>query len=468
MEPKEYLEMFFATRKNPVTDKNRQAFEHFCNEEKNIDAVIQILSQQETLMKQWEIKTRIDKIINQYVLIPNGSVNKPYQATLDFEQLNWQEIIAYEIEGLEDIGLVFDVEHKVISGTPSASGDFKISFMFRISGEEEKEDWNLKTIPLIINPDPKSLWKDNPSDKEDKFWKPDNVAVVTPLVSKQIVVASKRGRSHANVGSFRDDDFAFKHFVAANWSVVAVSDGAGSAKYSREGARIACESVIDYFSDKEVQNRLEIMDTLLEHISQDADYDIQKEISQFIYSELGNAAKHAHHQLEHAATVSGATLSDFHATLIFVLIKKYEFGYGILSFGVGDCPIGLLHERVSAITMMNTLDVGEFGGGTRFITMPEIFQNENFSSRFAFKLVKDFDYLMLMTDGIYDPKFEVEANLLKIEKWQSFLEDLNGKNADGKAVILKQDNEKIADQLSDWMDFWSPGNHDDRTLAIIF
>jgi hypothetical protein len=135
---------------------------------------------------------------------------------------------------------------------------------------------------------------------------------------------------------------------------------------------------------------------------------------------------------------------------------------------VGDCPIGLLHEKVSAITMMNTLDVGEFGGGTRFITMPEIFQNENFSSRFAFKLVKDFDYLMLMTDGIYDPKFEVEANLLKIEKWQSFLEDLNGKNADGKAVTLKQDNEKIADQLSDWMDFWSPGNHDDRTLAIIF
>lgn len=468
MKPKEYLEMFFATRKNPVTDKNRQAFESFCNEEKNIDAVIQILSQQETLMKQWEIKTRIDKIINQHVLIPNGSVNKPYKVTLDFEQLNWQEIIAYEIEGLEDIGLTYNTEHKTISGTPSASGDFKISFKFRISGEEEKEDWNLKIIPLIINPDPKSLWQSKPSDKEDKFWKPDNVAEVAPLGSKHIVVASKRGRSHANVGSFRDDDFAFKHFEDSGWSVVAVSDGAGSAKYSREGARIACQGVLDYFAAKFAEGAFKVLDNLFQGISEDADPDIQKEISQFVYSELGNAAKYVHHQLEQVAAVSEAALSDFHATLIFVLIKKYEFGYGILSFGVGDCPIGLVHGKISAITMMNTLDVGEFGGGTRFITMPEIFQSENFSSRFAFKLVKDFDYLMLMTDGIYDPKFEVEANLSKIEKWQSFLEDINGKNADNKTVILKKDNEELANQLSDWMDFWSPGNHDDRTLAIVF
>ena len=468
MEPKDYLEKFFATRKNPVTDKNRQAFENFCNDGKNIDAVIQILSQQEMLMKQWEIKTRIDKIINQHVLVPNGSVNKPYQATLDFEKLNWQEIIAYEIEGLEDIGLVYDVDPKTISGIPSVSGDFKISFKFRISGEEEKEDWNLKTIPLIINPDPKSLWKSNTSDKEDKFWKPDNVAVIADLGDKKIVVASRRGRSHANVGSFRDDDFAFKHFDDSGWSVIAVSDGAGSAKYSREGARVACQSVLDYFAAKLTEGTFNVLDNLFQGISQDADPDIQKEISQFVYSELGNGAKHVHHQLEQVAQAAEATLSDFHATLIFVLIKKYEFGYGILSFGVGDCPIGLLHEKVSAITMMNTLDVGEFGGGTRFITMPEIFLNENFSTRFAFKLVKDFDYLMLMTDGIYDPKFEVEDNLLKIEKWQSFLEDLNGKNADGKAVILKKDNQELANQLSDWMDFWSPGNHDDRTLAIVF
>jgi len=125
-----------------------------------------------------------------------------------------------------------------------------------------------------------------------------------------------------------------------------------------------------------------------------------------------------------------------------------------------------MHE--GTVTLMNTLDVGTFGGGTRFITMPEIFQSDTFAGRINFKLVPGFDYLFLMTDGIYDPKFEVEANLQKAEKWQALLEDLGGKNAEGAGVELRADNEAIGRELLSWMDFWSPGNYDDRTLAIVF
>jgi hypothetical protein len=56
--------------------------------------------------------------------------------------------------------------------------------------------------------DPKSLWKNIESDKST-FWK-DNVAVQVISWTKKIVVASKRGRSHMNVGSFRDDVFCFQ------------------------------------------------------------------------------------------------------------------------------------------------------------------------------------------------------------------------------------------------------------------
>jgi hypothetical protein len=73
-----------------------------------------------------------------------------------------------------------------------------------------------------------------------------------------------------------------------------------------------------------------------------------------------------------------------------------------------------------------------------------------------------------MTDGIYDPKFVVEANLEKVEKWKEFADDLNGDNEMCIKVNLDPANKDIEKQLSDWMDFWSPGNHDDRTLAIIF
>ena len=86
----------------------------------------------------------------------------------------------------------------------------------------------------------------------------------------------------------------------------------------------------------------------------------------------------------------------------------------------------------------------------------------------SFKFIEDFSYLFLMTDGIYDPKFVVEANLDKIEKWQEFLADLQGNNDEKVFVDFNPANSEIASQLSAWMDFWSPGNHDDRTLAIVY
>ena len=85
-----------------------------------------------------------------------------------------------------------------------------------------------------------------------------------------------------------------------------------------------------------------------------------------------------------------------------------------------------------------------------------------------FKLLDDFSYLIMMTDGIYDPKFVVEINLEKIEKWKGFIDDLQGKNDDGVKVEFNASNPEIAKQLSAWMDFWSAGNHDDRTLAVVF
>jgi hypothetical protein len=194
----------------------------------------------------------------------------------------------------------------------------------------------------------------------------------------------------------------------------------------------------------------------------------EKELNKFVYNNLGKAAFTAHKKLEAFAKEAGVTLKDLSATLIFTLWKKYETGYAFLSFGVGDCPIAILNKEVTEVTLMNWIDVGEFGGGTRFITMPEIFTAEKFATRFGFKWMPDFSYLFLMSDGIYDPKFVVEAALPKIEKWQEFLADLDGNNEAGIKVALRADNPEIEQQFSRWMDFWSPGNHDDRTLAIIF
>ncbi len=412
-------------------------------------------------------KERLAAISAQMIAIPNGTVGKPYVATLDFKKWGWDDIDFIAVNGLQGPGLALVMADNKIVGIPVNSGEFKLAIQLRFAGEEETEVHE-KNISITINPDPKTLWKNKPSNPKDKYWKADDVAISAKLGGRQLVVASKRGRSHANVGSFRDDDFAFKYLESTGWSVVTVADGAGSARQSRKGSEVATRAVIDYFQqDFTADISAEFDETLLVVHNGGGD-EAQKKLSQFISGHLAKAAWSVHQVLAKLAKEEACELKEFHTTLIFTLFKQYSFGYAFLTFGVGDCPIALIDKNGTSVTLLNWLDVGEYGGGTRFITMPEIFTSDKFYTRFKFKLVEDFSYLMMMTDGIYDPKFVVEANLEKPELWQAFIADLKGENEDGAGVDFSKDNKDIAEQLSKWMDFWSPGNHDDRTLAIVF
>lgn len=438
----------------------------FCTDPLVVESVNNVLNTQTMLTEKWKIRSRIEDVLQKNIVVPNGVVGKAYEAKFDFLKLELNDLVFTEFEGLSELGLEYDNTAEVISGIPEQAGDFKITLKFRVNGESEHSILNEKKIALIINPDPKSLWKNLPSDANDPFWKKDNVQEFAAIGNgKYLVVASKRGRSHANVGSFRDDDYAYKYLEQTGWSVVVVSDGAGSAKLSRKGAQLVCTAVVDFFMQSLSVEQNEKFHELYQNYPQSEE--LTRKFNLFIYQLLWGAASHAHQALVNFAQQQTCELRDLHATLAFALFKKIEDKYLVLTFGVGDSPIALLPSN-NEVILMNPLDVGEYGGGTRFISMPEIIASDKFSSRLKVKIVPDFAYLMLFSDGIYDPKFEVEANLEKMESWQRFLADLNGENADQIAVNLAPGNPAIADQLSNWMDFWSVGNHDDRTLAIVF
>lgn len=465
---KNLLIQLLAEKGFVLTEKKEALLADFLQQEENQLFLQQILDNQHALIMNWNIKNKIDDILRQQVVLPNGMVGTPYKAVFDVKKLNWQGLVHYTIESLDDTALVYNEMEGIIEGTPTISGDSKFKIKFKLAEEAEDIPYNEKIISIIINPNPKSLWKDIASDRKAPFWKEDNVTSFDKLGEKHLLVASKRGRSHANAGTFREDDFAYKFIEKTGWSIVAVSDGAGSASLSRQGSNLACNSVIDYFVSEFTEEISQELDGILAEYQLDNKGDAQKKLNAFIFSQIPKAALYVHKNLEMFSKEYACKLKDLNATLIFTLFKKYEFGYAILSFGVGDCPIALMNKEQSEIKLMNWLDVGEFGGGTRFITMPEIFSSDKFYTRFGFKLVEDFSYLFLMTDGIYDPKFVVEANLDKVEKWQEFLRDLGGENPENAKVDFNPENTEIEAQIATWMDFWSPGNHDDRTLAIVF
>jgi serine/threonine protein phosphatase PrpC len=482
-EVKLYIQTLFNAKGVNIPSSRQVMFDEFVKTTECEEAVNSIKEKQNQIMDKWKIKNRIADILSQQIVIPNATYGKPYEAKIDFQKLNLGDLIYERFEGLDEIGLNFNKTNDTIEGTPNISGDIKFKLHFKIVGELEDTPANEKVISLVVNPDPKSLWKDIPSDKNDKFWKQDDISISSKLGDRTIVVSSKRGRSHKNVGSFRDDDFSFKYFEKTGWSVIAVSDGAGSYSLSRIGSQLACNSLIEYFENHSDLEKSKEFEAKIYEYSNTNNDKVLKELEVLAKQNLYKATVFVHNKIkEHSELTYKSNpelfnnpkaknyIDYYHSTLIFALFKKYNFGYVILTFGVGDCPIALMNKDQTETSLLNWLDVGEFGGGTRFITQADIFHSTNLpiATRFNFKIVPDFSYLFLMTDGIYDPKFIVEANLEKHEKWNEFIADLQGKNDDNVKVEFNYLNNEIAEQLSIWMDFWSQGNHDDRTLAVIF
>ncbi|MGD1320030.1 PP2C family serine/threonine-protein phosphatase [Chryseobacterium sp. 2R14A] len=414
----------------------------------------QIIEAQKKIMHEAIIYKEREEFADAFFPIINANSKKKYEFVFPMEQ--FPNIRIKDVSGLDLAGLSF--EENAIKGIPSESDtyDLKIEF-FHVHDQENVE---FKKAQLFVNADPKDLWKNIPSDEEAPFHKADEVKFKGNFSDKKIVVASKRGRSHAHEGKFRDDDFAVDE-LSDSWNIVSVSDGAGSAQLARYGSELATQSINDYFKNKEVLAELNFhVDKIFNNEKNVSE--AKQEVIKILYQGVSNTFK----TLSEKAEEHFVSLKDFHSTLIFALLKKFDSGYIILSFGVGDCPINLINEDFSDVKLLNTMDVGEFGGGTRFITMNEIF-DDSISSRFRITLTKDFSKLVLMTDGIYDPKFITENKLEDIESWKVFFEDLNGKN-DDEAKVDFQNDETIDEQLLSWMDFWSKGNHDDRTLAVIY
>lgn len=408
-----------------------------------------------------------------YIQFPNGKVNQPYQILFDFTELNIGGVERFEFTGLEEIGLVFNLSTHMIEGTPVTAGDFKIGLCCYPVDWQEGDPVFEKKITLIINPDPRALWNNIPTAHDIPYYKPDSDCDYVTVKrskgflgignneNKDIVAASQRGRSHAHEGSARDDDFSISYNNQSNWYIAVVADGAGSVPYSRKGSEIACRTVSE-LSNTHLTKYNKDIDELIKDFHKDCSDSKRKKLGDALYNILGTAVFKAYKNIEQEATDSGNQIKDYATTLLTAVAKKYKFGWFVATFWVGDGGIGLYNKDTGFVKIMGDPDGGDFAGQTRFLTMGEIMQPAEIYKRLRFEIIEDFTALVLMTDGVTDPKFETDANLQKIEKWNSLWDDISS------SVELTDDNESAAPQLLKWLDFWSPGNHDDRTIAIIY
>ena len=405
---------------------------------------------------------------------PNGTAKKEYKN--DFN-LPLDKISNVRLDGAEDLGLELTVGEDglcTLFGVPAKAGDFILRLRYNtVEGESESE----LAIPIAFNPNPRDLWKNIPTDSGIPYYKEDSECAYLKVEAgadgepkKDIVAASQRGRSHAQEGRPRDDHFSLFHCDESDWYIIAVADGVGSAKYSREGSRIACETVTEHCKELLLDNP-DFETAIREYQADKNDTDKRSALTNWVQKIVLKGAKKAHDRINEVANrEEGLRPKDFATTLMFAICKKYEFGWYLASFWVGDGAMCVYDENTKSAKLLGTPDEGEYSGQTRFLTMPEIFRSPDVYSRLRMGIIPDFTALFLMSDGVSDPMFETDRNLNDYTKWKEFYDNLKtGFPADEiPGVDLSDDNEEAKDQLLKWLDFWSPGNHDDRTIAILY
>lgn len=394
--------------------------------------------------------------------LPNATVGKPYSYRL---QLDWSpypagRIASVEFDGLDDLGLSFDAQTWLIEGVPSKQGEFDLTIRFRVHENGGRLPEQGDRLTLLINPDPRSLWRTLEPDAALPYRKDHTDSRREEAAGVLLLGASRRGRSHAHQGTYRDDDFHFVSNAEDGWFVVIVADGAGSAKFSRKGSDLMCRASTSHLEANFDQYFGAEFDSAVQAYHQDGEG--EGNVRTLLYAGLVTSAHAGFKAVLAESRQKQADLKDYATTVVLTLAKRYEFGWLVACFAIGDGGAALILNGRDGAVVLNEPEGGEFSGQTRFVTMREVWQDATaLSKRIRFYLVPEFEALVAMTDGVSDPFFRTEREFMSSEAWlpvwAAILEH----------VDTSKNNLEAGEELLNWLNFWVEGEHDDRTIAML-
>ncbi|AZN36957.1 PP2C family serine/threonine-protein phosphatase [Iodobacter ciconiae] len=342
-------------------------------------------------------------------------------------------------------------EQGELLGQPNVAGDHLITFQWSADGVH----WRAGQCVLLVNPDPRSLWQINEPASDAIYPKPHSATQAINEGDLKIAAASRRGRSHEHAGLFRDDDFFVQHDAASGWSVLLVADGAGSARYSRYGSKLAVETAGEYLLTVLKAD----LGASINHALQAWDADpesISGQIGGQFHSVFYDAATLAVDAIEQAAISQQSDAKDYASTLLAAAVKREGGQLFLATFWIGDGAIAAYGPR-GKVRLMGLPDSGEFAGQTRFLDRAAL-ASDRFAQRIKIGRYTDISAVILMSDGISDPKFETDKGLVSADKWNALWDEI------APSLVAEHPEQS----LLDWMGFFIPGHHDDRSMTLLW
>lgn len=319
--------------------------------------------------------------------------------------------------------------------------------------------------PAVAPPSPKpAKWE----EKEAGEWCPEELRLHLPKFAKfdyrdnysesddapggwRIVAATRRGRLHAHHGTHREDAF---HFTKGErFTVLCVSDGAGSCRYSRIGSETTSREIT-----RRLHEWLETNRPTLASLP-------AGELAKLIGAAMVDAVHKTVLGLHELATKAACSPKDFRCTLLLAVLYKSDIEAALLTSQVGDGFIASLESDGQA-QRHGESDSGAYSGEvTCFIPDAD---SPTHASRIRLLPVGELESLILCSDGIEDPFYPLEKNAAVIfhQLYHGATDKLSGfENQALFAPVIG--HPAAAANLEKWLGFEKKGENDDRTIVVL-
>ena len=273
-----------------------------------------------------------------------------------------------------------------------------------------------------------SLWKYRPVPDTEPEPSPEYRSAEDDYPGGRIIAAQVRGKKHKHEGTNCDDWFETACF--GDVTFIAVSDGAGSRRFSRIGAKASCKAAVGYLvrafsaalaGKPDLRENLRLpMDNAkcaeacaaLAQMVQQSVVKAYEAVEAAYYSRVTDPAFQA-------ALNRGLELKDLSGTLLIAMVVPVDAGakeHFIVTCQVGDGMIAVMNTAGpfdGSLKLMGEPDCGDFSGETDFLTSPNMRRIEALQKRTKVSR-RVFDLVMVMSDGVADDYFPNETALRQL------------------------------------------------------
>ncbi len=278
-----------------------------------------------------------------------------------------------------------------------------------------------------------ALWQYLPVPPEEKLPDPhpEHVCRLMPGGHGiRLVAARARGKKHKHGGTNCDDWFEIA--TCGAWNLIAVADGAGSKRFSRVGAKTACEMAVTTLRTAlgEVQLAPRRWTDTTTVFARDAQDEFVQTDLRLVGDAMRQAVQTAFQKIQEAAAVRRGSerhqhvldgrdieVNDLATTLLLVAQTDVQDEAGgfydlALSVAIGDGVVGAVSWE-GKIHLMMEADHGQFSGETEFLSARAV-EPARLNRRLRMFIGRPRRAFLVMTDGVADDYFPNDPGLARL------------------------------------------------------